>query len=532
MKKTIKFLAIIAIMSLLVGMLTFNVSAAASVTTGGGEYTVGQSVSIPIKITSDAPIMTAQVKISYNSSVLTLKSVSGAEYTSGNGTINIVDDNFSNASKDVTTGSYTLNFTAAAAGNSNIAVNVSIADKNLSKSTASASAAVTVVTPKPSSNANLSSIKLSSGSLSPAFNSKTTNYNVTVKYGVDTITITGAVADGGATYTGGGTFGLQVGDNQRVLTVTAADGTKKSYTINIKRMTEQETADAEQAERDANPLLVVINNTDYTIVNDFTNISIPTGFTQGTATRKEAEITVLNDEHGEYTLYWLVDAAGENGAFYTRDENDNFTRINYINANGKMYIIEEPEIDGYLPGAYTKSTRIIDGVEVKVYNYTDSELKDFCVVKCYVGGTRAYYQFDAAEGTMQRAVEFDLAVKRENAEPQDDEKTNTGKFAWFVAMSKTGKVVFIIIVFVAVLLVAVAILLIVKLASSRNEIFDDEEEYVPLLNNDFVIGFSEDEPETVEEQEPETIEEQEPETAEEQESETETQESDVAEEIE
>ena len=138
MKKTIKFLSIITTISLLVGILTFNVSAAASVTTGGGEYTVGQSVSIPVKITSDAPIMTAQIKISYNSSVHTLKSVSGAEYTTGNGSINIVDDNISIASKDVTTGSYTLNFTATAAGNSNITVNVSIADKNLSKSTSSA----------------------------------------------------------------------------------------------------------------------------------------------------------------------------------------------------------------------------------------------------------------------------------------------------------------------------------------------------------------------------------------------------------
>ncbi len=489
MKKTIKFLAIITIISVLVSVLTFNVSAAASVTTGGGEYTVGQSVSIPIKIKSDAPIMTAQVKISYNSSVLTLKGVTGAEYTSGNGSINIVDDNFSNASKDVTTGSYTLNFTAAAAGNSNITVNVSIADKNLSKSTASASAAVTVVTPKPSSNANLSSIKLSSGSLSPAFNSKTTNYNATVKYGVDTITITGAVADGGATYTGGGTFGLQVGDNQRVLTVTAADGSKKSYTINIKRMTEQETADAEQAERDANPLLVVINNADYTIVNDFTNIAIPAGFTQGTATRKEAEITVLNDEHGEYTLYWLVDASGENGAFYTRDENDAFTRVNCIRANGKLYIIEQPDAQ-IIPPAYVAADRTIDGEKVSAYAYLDDSLKDFYVVKCYVEGSRAYYRFDTVEGTMQRAAEFDLAVKQAMANADEDEK-NTGKFAWFTNMNKTGKTVFIAVVLVAVLLVAVAILVIIKISSKED---DFEDEFIPIPNNDFILNdFADDE---------------------------------------
>ncbi len=504
MKKTIKFLSIITTISLLVSILTFNVSAAASVTTGGGEYTVGQSVSIPVKITSDAPIMTAQIKISYNSSVLTLKSVSGAEYTSGNGSINIVDDNFSNASKDVTTGSYTLNFTATAAGNSNITVNVSIADKNLSKSTSSASAAVTVINPKPSSNANLASIKLSSGSLSPAFNANTTNYTATVKYGVDTITITGSVADGKSTYVGGGTFGLQVGDNQRVLTVTAQDGTKKSYTINIKRMTEQETADAEQAERDANPLLVIIGGADYTIVNNLEGITIPAGFTQGTATRKESEITVLNDDAGKYQLCWLVDANGENGAFYSRDEEDNFTKLVYINANGKMYIVEDLGDYGTMPQGFILSKCGIDGTEIDAITYEDENLKEFYVLNCYVSGTTGYYRFDTVEGTLQRAADFDAALVKANTEAPTEEEN--GAFAWFTNMNKTGKIVFLIIVLAAVILIAVAVILIVKIASSKNDGY--EEDFVSIADNDFILNdFAEDtsdfKTEVVDESEPE-----------------------------
>ncbi len=488
MKKTIKFLSIITTISLLVSILTFNVSAAASVTTGGGEYTVGQSVSIPIKITSDAPIMTAQIKISYNSSVLTLKSVSGAEYTSGNGSINIVDDNFSNASKDVTTGSYTLNFTAAAAGNSNITVNVSIADKNLSKSTSSASAAVTVINPKPSSNANLASIKLSSGSLSPAFNANTTNYTATVKYGVDAITITGSVADGKSTYVGGGTFGLQVGDNQRVLTVTAQDGTKKSYTINIKRMTEQETADAEQAERDANPLLVIIDGADYTIVNNLEGITIPAGFTQGTATRKESEITVINDDAGKYQLCWLVDANGENGAFYSRDEEDNFTKLVYINANGKMYIVEDLGDYGTMPQGFILSKCSIDGTEIDAITYEDENLKEFYVLNCYVSGTTGYYRFDTVEGTLQRAADFDAALVKANTEAPIEEN---GAFTWLTNMNNTGKAVFAIMVAVAVIFIALAIILIVKIASSKNDGY--EEDFVSIADNDFILNdFAED----------------------------------------
>ncbi len=500
MKKYIKSIfSIVVVCCIMMSVFTFSASAASVSVGGAGEYEVGKSFNVTIRFSADATLYAVEADISYNSSVLRLNSVSGAEYSAGNGTIKIVDDAFT-ATKPSQTSSYTLNFTAIAAGNSNILV--SVLGGGEAESKASGSAAVTVVTPKPSSNANLASIKLSSGSLSPTFNANTTNYNTTVKYSVDSITITGAVADGGATYVGGGTFGLEVGDNQRTLTVTAADGTKKSYTINIKRMTEQETADAEQAERDANPMLVIINNVDYTIVNSFEGISIPAGFTQGVTTRKETEIAVLNDEHGEYTLYWLVDAAGENGAFYTSDENDNFTRVNCIHANGKLYIIEELDID-LLPDDYVKSDRIIDGEEVEVYAYVDEALKDFYVVKCYVDGARAYYRFDSIEGTMQRAAEFDLAVTNASATPLEEQ--DTGKAAWFTNMSKTGKAVFVIVVLAAVILVAVAILLIVKIASAKND--DFEEEFIPMANNDFILNDFAEESADEEEQPSEEIEE-------------------------
>lgn len=502
MKKFIKHIIIALVsISLFVGMFALNVSAAASITVSGGEYNVGQSVSIAVKISNDDPIMTAQITVNYNSSVLTLKSVSGAEYTTGNGTINIVDDNFSTATKDVKTGSYTLNFTAVAAGNSNISVSTSIADKNLAKSTASASAAVTVVTPKPSSNANLASIKLSSGSLSPAFNANTTSYSATVKYSVDTITITGAVADGGATYVGGGTFGLEVGNNERSLTVTAADGTKKTYTVNIKRMTEQETADAEQAARDADPLLVIIDGADYKIVNDLTGITVPAGFTQGTATRKESEIAVLNDEAGKYQLCWLVDANGENGAFYSRDSEDNFTKLVHINANGKMYIVEPLGDYGTMPIGFILSKCSIDGTEIDAITYEDENLREFYVLNCYVGGTTGYYRFDTVEGTMQRAVDFDAALEMTATNANIDDKNN-GRLSWFTNMNKTGKIVFLIIVFAAVILIAVAVILIVKIASSGKDDYKDE--YVPEANNDFVLNDFADE--ALDEEQPKALE--------------------------
>lgn len=482
MKKTIKTLfSFIVVIALAISMFAFNVSAASVTISGTGEYEVGKSFSVTVRFSADATLYAVEADISYNSSVLRLDSVSGADYNAGNGAIKIVDDGFS-ATKPSTTSSYTLSFTAIAAGNSPISVSVLGGGEVTSK--ASASAAITVVTPKPSSNANLASIKLSSGSLSPAFNANTTNYTATVKYSVESITITGAVADGGATYTGGGTFALAVGDNQRALTVTAADGTKKTYTINIKRMTEQETADAEQAARDADPLLVIINSVDYTIVNNFEGITIPAGFTQATATRKESEITVLNDDAGKYQICYLVDANGENGAFYIRDSEDQFTKLVYISTNGKMYIVEELGDYGNMPAGFRLSKCSIDGTEAEAIVYEDEVLKDFYILNCYIDGTVGYYRFDTVDGTLQRAVDFDAALSIETTDVPV-EKDN-GKFAWFTNMTSIGKIVFLIVVFVAVLLIAVAIILIIKIASSGKD--DYEDEYVSDVNDEFILN--------------------------------------------
>ena len=486
MKKAFKSIfSFLMVMIITVSAFTFSVSAASATISGEGEYEVGKSFSVTIRFSADATLYAVEADVSYNSSVLRLNSVSGADYNAGNGNVKIVDDGFS-ATKPSKTSSYTLNFTAIAAGNSTISA--SLLGGGEAESKASASVAVKVVTPKPSSNANLSSIKLSSGSLSPAFNPNTTNYTATVKYGVDSITITGSVADGKSTYTGGGTFALQVGNNERRLTVTAEDGSKKTYIINVKRMTEQETADAEQAARDANPLLVIIDDVDYTIVNDFEGITIPSGFTQGTATRKESEITVLNDAEGKYQLCWLTDANGENGAFYKRDQNDNFTKLAYINANNKMYVIETID-GGALPLGFTRTSYDLLGVKVDAIKYDDENLSEFYIFNCYVSDKKqnALYRYDTLEGTMQRATDYDAAIKAASEQIVEDGKNqNTGKFAWFENMSKTGKVVFGIIVFTAIVLIAIAVILIVKIASSKDDSFDDV--YQPEENNEFVLN--------------------------------------------
>lgn len=497
MKKTFKsILSFLIITTIIISAFSFNVSAASANISCGNEYEIGKSFSVKISFNADATLYAVEVDVNYNSSVLRLDNVSGADFNPGNGSVKIVDDKFS-ATKPSKTSSYTLSFTAIAAGNSNISA--SFLGAGEAESRASASATVTVVAPKPSSNANLASIKLSNGSLSPAFNPNTTSYTATVKYSVESINITGSVADGKSTYTGGGTMNLQVGNNERVLTVTAEDGTKKSYTIKIKRMTEQETLDAEQAARDANPLLVIMDNTDYFIVNGFDGITIPAGFTQGTTTRKESEIAVLNEDGGKYQLCWLVDANGENGAFYHRDENDNFVKLAYVNANGITYIIEALSDDVAVPSGFVRRQYTKDDQNSDAIKYVDETLADFYIFNCYVPTQQAnaFYRYDDVEGTMQRAVDYDSAVEAEKQQALDEQQ-QPQQVSWFGAMSKTGRIVFFTFIAVVVLFIVVAILIIVKIINSGND--DDEDDYTSVENDDFVISVDETDADTQDEE--------------------------------
>jgi hypothetical protein len=92
-----------------------------------------------------------------------------------------------------------------------------------------------VVTRAKSADATLASLTVSSGTLTPAFNANTTSYTVSVLFEVETITITGTANYSGATVEGNGSKALTVGENPFNLVVTAANGEKKTYTVNVTR---------------------------------------------------------------------------------------------------------------------------------------------------------------------------------------------------------------------------------------------------------------------------------------------------------
>jgi gliding motility-associated-like protein len=102
------------------------------------------------------------------------------------------------------------------------------------------------ITRAPSSNDNLSSLKLSAGTLSPVFAAGTTSYTANVANGTASITITPTAADPTATMqvngntvasgAASGAIALNIGSNVITTVVTAQDGvTAQTYTVTVTR---------------------------------------------------------------------------------------------------------------------------------------------------------------------------------------------------------------------------------------------------------------------------------------------------------
>lgn len=91
-----------------------------------------------------------------------------------------------------------------------------------------------VVIPK-SENADLSSLSVNKGTLSPSFNPDTTGYTLSVGNGVTSIDVSAITKDPKARVSISGNKNLSVGKNNVIVEVTAENGNKKTYTIEVTR---------------------------------------------------------------------------------------------------------------------------------------------------------------------------------------------------------------------------------------------------------------------------------------------------------
>ena len=112
-----------------------------------------------------------------------------------------------------------------------------------------------------SSNTNLKSLKLSTGTLEPNFDSNVTNYTAEVSYTISSINLIGIVEDNKSAISGDINCKLNVGKNICNLIITAEDKTTKTYTINVVRKEQEYT------NKPSNPYVIDTSIKDFQIIN-------------------------------------------------------------------------------------------------------------------------------------------------------------------------------------------------------------------------------------------------------------------------
>ncbi len=221
MKRIKLIISILATLILLGFIHSYQVYAAsASLSAGNTSVNVGQSVTLTI----------------------TIKGASWGVNLSG-----AVSGGYSDTTDDAEddTKIYTTTFTPTEEGTYKINLSGTVTGAADSKAT-SVNDSVTITAKNPSSssavssNANLKNLGITPNDFK-GFKANTTTYNVTVPYDVEAVTVYAQAQDSKASVSGTGKKKLKEGSNSLQVVVTAEDGNKKTYTINVVR-----TSDAEE----------------------------------------------------------------------------------------------------------------------------------------------------------------------------------------------------------------------------------------------------------------------------------------------
>lgn len=494
--KTLKRIFSVIISIIIVSsVFCFTVSAAATstISLSASNLKVGSTLTVTINVKANEIISVVEGYLEYNTKVLEFVSGDSA-VLDGAGTVKIVGTSLD----EVKSRKYSIKFKTKGVGKSSIAFkNATYVDGSSDinaqqKAITGSSVTVTVVDNK-SDNADLSALKVSKGTLSPAFNKNTTKYKVLVGNTVKSCTVTASAADKDAKVAiAPNVSTLTVGDNTRTITVTAPSGKTKVYTVVISRsaadtssMENPSSSDtssdtpSQEPETPTNPLEVTLGEDTFMVLSNTSGKEIPAGFTESTALYNDKTVATAKSEDGKFELYFLKNVEDGTVDYYTyHKEADEFSLLSYFTVSNKMYIVLKEGTKDTVKGYY-KTNINLGNTSVEAYASTNEKLSDFYVIYCLVEGKYGYYRFDMLETTIQRALDFDASGVI--VEQPDEEKviTSIGEIS---KISGTGKVVIIALVVVVACVIALIVLLILKLYPRRPEIEEEEFEEIGGIN--------------------------------------------------
>ena len=301
--------------------------------------------------------------------------------------------------KFIDNGSATFTFTAKNLGTTNItAVAVDAADYNEKTFSGSRAISIKVVskstskpsnntpTVKKSSNNLLKILKVGDYKLSPEFNKDKTSYDVTVPKETEKIKIEASAEHSKAKVTGTGEKTVSEGMNKFEVVVTAENGYKKTYTLNI--------------EVEENPITVKVDGSDLNVIKkenampekpayyDSTNIKID-----------DKEVPAYKGTILDYILVGLKDSEGKTNLYIYDENKKSYKLYDEIKFNQiVLYNIDFPS--SKIPKNYKKYTETIDEKEVTVYKLSENSKYSLIYGINVETGKENVYKYDKNENTL------------------------------------------------------------------------------------------------------------------------------------
>ena len=250
----------------------------------------GSQVNVTLKISADEGTRLADATVTVHYPQDRLEFVSGTDASGGAGTVRIHGVTNGGGSNVL---EYNLVFNTSSAGTYDITVDtyeVYDEDGAALNVTHVGSSAVTVMSQEGmSQNADLSTLEVSPGELSPAFDPAVTQYSTTVGASVELLGINALASDPQASVIIRDNEQLQMGSNTVTVSVTAPDGvTIKDYVIQVEKVEGGPEAPVTDAEAEAPDTVEGVQLTargkTITIMNPGEEVAVPEGFTEAVIT--------------------------------------------------------------------------------------------------------------------------------------------------------------------------------------------------------------------------------------------------------
>lgn len=352
MKKRISIL----VLFLLVFFVSLNeraiyaASASVAFSASNKNPSVGDTIIVTLTAESSVGIKDFQTYVAYDPSVLELIDT-GTHVKGSDGLVYISDvGNEADVLRQ-----YRMKFKALQEGSCEIYVSDTVyiydastgKEMSVSKNTIQIDVKKSVQNTK-KSNKGLASLSISEGSLTPEFNSKTTEYRTKVSADTDTLFIDAVGKLGSYEVTVSGNKNLKAGENQAKIRVIDSNGAEKVYTIDIYKPTAKENENEEKAENTkGSPFSVqskgkktyLKSNTKLELITVPSENVIPNGYVETSITLDGKKITAYilkEDSASDYVL--LYGRIGEAAAkFYVFDR---------IGETIQRYNVDESQGDG------------------------------------------------------------------------------------------------------------------------------------------------------------------------------------------